>query len=115
MGTLFIRDTRNFEHLLDFTDPVEVKSSGYYFSWSNKEEGYRRIESRIDRCFGNASWNNQYTTDLVEYMTLGLSDHSPLVIRSEVDTRQGGKPFMFFNHMADHKDFEHVVQEGWNV
>ncbi|XP_056690112.1 uncharacterized protein [Spinacia oleracea] len=83
MGTLFIRDTRNFEHLLDFTDPVEVKSSGYYFSWSNKEEGYRRIESRIDRCFGNASWNNQYTTDLVEYMTLGLSDHSPLVIRSE--------------------------------
>lgn len=48
-------------------------------------------------------------------MVSGLSDHSPLVLRSEVDTTQGGRPFKFFYHMAEHKDFDQVVQEGWDV
>ncbi|XP_056698457.1 uncharacterized protein [Spinacia oleracea] len=39
-------------------------------------------------------------------MTPGLSDHSPLVIRSDLETNQGGMPFKIFNHMADHKEFE---------
>lgn len=52
-----IRETRDFEHLLDTTDLVEIKSSGCYFSWSNKGEGERRIELRIYWCFVNTVWH----------------------------------------------------------
>ncbi|XP_021861555.1 uncharacterized protein [Spinacia oleracea] len=109
-----IRETKDFEQLLDTTDLVEVKSSGCFYSWSNKGEGERRIESRIDWCLGNSGWHSFYTDAWVEYMVPGLSDHSPLILRSEVDTRQGSRPFKFFNYMDDHTDFVKAVNEGWD-
>lgn len=52
---------------------------------------------------------------MVEYLSSGLSDHSPLVIRGDIQIRQGGRPFKFFNYMAEHQDFGQVVREGWNT
>lgn len=55
------KETVDFEHLIEHTDLVEIKSCGHFFSWSNKGQGEKRISSRIDRAFGNTGWHTVYT------------------------------------------------------
>ncbi|XP_056688387.1 uncharacterized protein [Spinacia oleracea] len=31
------------------------------------------------------------------------------------DVKQGGRPFKFFNYMAEHAEFQEVVKKGWSV
>lgn len=51
------KDTADFEHLLEHTNLVEMKSNRHFFSWSNEGHGDRRISSRIDRACGNTGWH----------------------------------------------------------
>ncbi|XP_056698108.1 uncharacterized protein [Spinacia oleracea] len=72
-----------------------------------------RISSRIDRAFGNSCWQGTYSDVVVDYMNPGLSDHTPLVMNYKVNMKKGGRPFKFFNYMADHPQFFQAVQKGW--
>ncbi|XP_021866679.2 uncharacterized protein [Spinacia oleracea] len=108
-------ETRDFEECINSTDLTELKTFGQFFSWTNKGQGNLRICSRIDRAFGNLDWHNKYADSVVEYLNSGLSDHTPLIMRYKVNVKQGGRPFKFFNYMADHKDFLTIVQERWQV
>ncbi|XP_021852263.2 uncharacterized protein [Spinacia oleracea] len=108
-------ETRDFEGCIDATDLNEIKSRGHFYSWSNKGQGQTRICSRIDRVFGNTDWHSTFLDAVVDYLNPGISDHSPLLLSCNINVKTGGRPFKFFNYMADHDEFMQVVQEKWNI
>ncbi|KAF5197749.1 Endonuclease/exonuclease/phosphatase [Thalictrum thalictroides] len=48
-------------------------------------------------------------------MTPGISDHSPVVLRWNKHIPTTVKPFRFFNHWDEHKDFLNMVGESWQT
>lgn len=92
-------EPRDFIHLLDSTDLLEIKSVGPYFSWSNKGSGTDRVMSRIYWALGNSCWMNSYPSVVTEYFNPGISDHSPLMITCHSSGQSGGRPFQFFNYI----------------
>lgn len=92
-----------------------MPSSGSYYSWSNKGQGADRIASRIDRCFANGAWFLLYDQVKTLYLAPDISDHSPLLLEFLPQCSGGGRPFRFFNLIADHADFQTVVQDHWSI
>ncbi|XP_056695658.1 uncharacterized protein [Spinacia oleracea] len=62
--------------------------------------------TELKSCGHYFSWSNKGQ---------GLSDHSPLVLTCNLEDHSKGRPFRFFNYMADHPSFNQVVQDGWKV
>lgn len=92
-----------------------VKSQGHYFSWKNKTQGSDKISSSIDHCIGNSAWMMDYGEVMVEYLNRGFSNHTPLLLEFRDNyVRGGGRPFGFFNYMAQHPQFLAMVEKIWN-
>lgn len=106
-------ESQDFISLLANSDLGEYKSCGHFYSWSNKGVGDTKIASRIDRCLANTSWVTMFPTLSVEYMNPDISDHTPLDLRCSVDEDRKGKPFKFFNYMAEHSEFMSIIENYW--
>lgn len=51
---------------------------------------------------------------VVEYLNRGISDHSPLLLEfRDSYERGGGRPFRFFNYMAQHPRFLPMIEKVW--
>lgn len=50
----------------------------------------------------------------VDYLNCSISDHSPLLLKVGSDQQSGGRPFRFFNYLAQHSQFEKLVQQDWS-
>ncbi|XP_010694730.1 uncharacterized protein LOC104907492 [Beta vulgaris subsp. vulgaris] len=58
----------------------DVKASGRYFTWSNKQEGSARVFSRIDRVITNSMWLDSYDQAIVAFLPQGNFDHTPVLL-----------------------------------
>lgn len=58
----------------------DVKTSRRHFTWNNKQEGNRRVFSRIDRALANAEWIDKYDMAEVVCLPEGTFDHTPLLL-----------------------------------
>lgn len=103
----------DFRAFIDDMGLAEIPSVGSYFSWSGKGDGEIRVQSRIDRGLGNEHWMHQYDYLKVQYLTPGISDHSPLIYKFE-EPKRNAKPFRFFNIVAEHPDFLQKVRQAWH-
>lgn len=90
-----------------------MKSSGCFYTWSNKQEGQDRVLSRIDRIFINTDWVNNLPVSKVHYMPAGLYDHSPAVIRCEGTRPSRMKSFRYYNMWSMDKSFKARVEGSW--
>lgn len=107
-------ETIDFNDCIVAADLIHLQTIGHYFSRNNKGIGNSRIQRRIDWGFGNDCWIHSFDPTVIEYANAGVSDHTPLVITCGFQNRSGGRPFKFFNHLADHEDFERVVKDAWS-
>ncbi|XP_019229886.1 PREDICTED: uncharacterized protein LOC109210864 [Nicotiana attenuata] len=75
-----------YTEVQDFADCVatltlnELTWTCDYYTWSNKQYGVERINSRIDRAFDNYEWMMQWGHVITEYELPYISDHSPMVL-----------------------------------
>ena len=88
-------EIQDFASCIENSDLFELRNCGHYYSWTNKSKGDNRILSRIDRCIINSHWLNKYTGATVDFLSSGLSDHSPLLINCSNSHPSGGRPFTF--------------------
>jgi hypothetical protein len=58
----------------------DLKSIGRFFTWTNKQEGYARVLSKIDRVLGNHSWESTFLIAEVVFLPEGDFDHSPMSV-----------------------------------
>lgn len=106
--------------VVDFRDCVEqceladLKQCGRFFTWTNKQEGGRRVFSKIDRVLVNEGWRTQFENAMVHFMPEGDYDHCPGMVCVHED-QQGNKPFRFFNMWTTASDYTRVVRRVWDM
>uniref|UniRef100_A0A803QHQ4 Reverse transcriptase zinc-binding domain-containing protein n=1 Tax=Cannabis sativa TaxID=3483 RepID=A0A803QHQ4_CANSA len=92
----------------------DIKTSGNFFTWSNKQQGGDRIFSKIDRVLANQAWLNRYEFAEVVYLNEGIFDHSPGVITIHLIASTGKKPFKYFRMWRSHTKYESLLRECWS-
>lgn len=86
---------KDFRECVDHSGLKELKSSGYSYTWINKQEGQNRVLSKNYRVFINADWVNSLPAYEVHYMPAGLYDHSLAFIKWEVTSPPMNKSFRY--------------------
>jgi hypothetical protein len=86
---------------------------GCYYTWTNRREDGHFIVKKLDRVLVNHAWYALFPQCIVQFLPPGISDHSAALISIGVKHNFGPKPFKFFNHWTDHKDFLSWVEEAW--
>ncbi|OVA05573.1 Endonuclease/exonuclease/phosphatase [Macleaya cordata] len=108
-------------HFSDFQDCVreahlfDCPYLGCFFTWSNNQIVQGRISSKLDRALINFNWLNVFPDSKADFLTSGISDHSPCIFTIFPDHRGGPKPFRFFNCWAEEPDFLDLVKSAWEV
>uniref|UniRef100_A0A803PSL1 DUF4283 domain-containing protein n=1 Tax=Cannabis sativa TaxID=3483 RepID=A0A803PSL1_CANSA len=74
----------------------DVKQSGSFFTWNNKQQGEERVYSKIDRIMANQRWLETYENAEALFLNEGLFDHTPAILTLFPTILNGRKPFKFF-------------------
>lgn len=87
-----------------------IKSLRHVFSWHQCEKG---VKSRIDHAIVNDMWKCRFNNQVVEYLNLGISNHSLLLLYVEMTSVGGGRPFKIFKYLANHPYFTQNASDIW--
>uniref|UniRef100_A0A803QEQ7 Reverse transcriptase zinc-binding domain-containing protein n=1 Tax=Cannabis sativa TaxID=3483 RepID=A0A803QEQ7_CANSA len=115
-----IRHKVKFHASTDFIDCIshcqleDVKATGNFFTWTNKQQGDDRIYSKIDRIMANQTWLDKYPTDEASFMNEGLFDHTPAILTLYPQWQGGKKPFRYFRMWKNHPEYEVKLRETWS-
>ncbi|XP_059446471.1 uncharacterized protein LOC132178021 [Corylus avellana] len=100
-----------FGQCLNDLEVLDLNSSGCFYTWTNKSEEPRFVAGKLDKVLVNEFWMSYFVKTIVEFLSGGISDHSPAIISVGSLQSFGPKPFKFFNYWLDHKDFMSWVKE----
>lgn len=89
----------------------QLNMKGCEWSLCNKRDTEVRIYNNIDWAFGNASWLTHYSSLEAVLELPGVSDHSPIIINTEVMRNHLPRPFRLYTVLLKQKEFEEAVQE----
>ncbi|KAI8530014.1 hypothetical protein RHMOL_Rhmol11G0021000 [Rhododendron molle] len=91
----------------------DLKFSGCFFTWANKQDPAHHVTTRLDMVLVNEQWMKDYSCSSAHFPKPGISDHSPGIVCITPSPRKSTKPFKFFDFIADHPQFFTVVQQVW--
>ncbi|XP_070029945.1 uncharacterized protein [Nicotiana sylvestris] len=103
----------DFQNYIDDIGVGQITKRGSRFSWSNKRDVEVRVYSHINWAFGNAEWFNSYTGIEAVYMLLGCSDHTPIMLDTEVINVRVRKPYRLLTTMMNQREYKETVQRIW--
>ncbi|KAL2938349.1 Nesprin-2, partial [Bienertia sinuspersici] len=92
----------------------DMKGSRRFYTWSNKQEGDKRVFSKIDRAMCNPSWCTQFPNAETIFLPENMIDHTPMVIKV-LPSPMGKKPFKFYKYWSLKPDFGSTVQQGMYI
>ncbi|XP_062113288.1 uncharacterized protein LOC133824424 [Humulus lupulus] len=91
---------------------VDVKFSGSFYTWNNKQAGKDRVFAKLDRVLANDSWLEKFNSAEVVFFPEGDMDHCPFMVNFGT-TPETRKPFKFFNFWSNLEGFQRIVTESW--
>ncbi|XP_062119324.1 uncharacterized protein LOC133833082 [Humulus lupulus] len=102
-----------FQSCVEQCGLVDVKFSGNFFTWNNKQEGRARVYAKLDKVMANEQWLEKFPNVEANLFPEGDFDHSPCLVTfsSELETQ---KPFRYFNFWSSYTDFFEKVSMSWN-
>lgn len=92
----------------------DIKSSGNYNTWNNKQEGVHRVFSEIDRMVANQAWQDDYPSAEASFHNEGEFDHTPVMLTIYPDNHGGKKPFKYFTMWRTSPKFLEIVGRIWS-
>ncbi|GAV70945.1 hypothetical protein CFOL_v3_14442 [Cephalotus follicularis] len=104
-----------FEQCIMKCEVQDLRQTGCFFSWSNKRSGNGAVAKKIDRVMGNWEWIKRFSFLQAHFPPLGISDHSPCIVRLRRPNNQGVRPFKYLNIWATHPSFLERVKEVWDL
>ncbi|XP_070011429.1 uncharacterized protein [Nicotiana sylvestris] len=96
----------DFQNCLDDIKVGQITKRNSRFSWSNKRDAEVRIYSHIDWAFGNADWFNTYNGVEAIYMLPGCSDHTPIMINTEVVKVKVKRPYRLLTSVMQQREYK---------
>ncbi|XP_059627135.1 uncharacterized protein LOC132269932 [Cornus florida] len=112
--------TKTTKAMLDFRDCLhqsnleDLKYTGIFHSWSNKSEGVANISKKLDRVLINDSWTHSFPLSYCNFLPLGISDHSLMIISLGNPAPPRKVPFRFFNCWSNNDSFLPLIQSIWD-
>ncbi|XP_074298086.1 uncharacterized protein LOC141628900 [Silene latifolia] len=106
-------ETIPFQNTIDNCGLQDMKSTGSFLTWNNKQPSDTRVFSRIDRTLVNDEWINKWPDYFAYYAPEGDYDHCPCFIQCKDMNVKKIRPFKFFNMWTEVPEFKFVVEEGW--
>ncbi|KAK1306962.1 hypothetical protein QJS10_CPA10g01647 [Acorus calamus] len=91
----------------------DLQATGLNFSWSNNQT--TRVQCKLDRILVNSKWLLHHADSFVQYLSPGLSDHSPLKVSLHNGVSFGKKPFKYFKMWEFHPHFDDLVKQAWQT
>ncbi|XP_010665656.1 uncharacterized protein LOC104882931 [Beta vulgaris subsp. vulgaris] len=92
----------------------DIKATGRYYTWSNKQEGDHRVLSRIDRVLANQMWMDKYDSAEAHILPEGDFDHTPMLVCVYPDVSLK-KPFRFYNYWCHYDELLVIVRKEWEM
>ncbi|XP_060972354.1 uncharacterized protein LOC133038276 [Cannabis sativa] len=92
---------------------ADLKYSGSFFTWNNKQKPEERIFSTIDRAMVNTHWINVFPSSEVVFLPELSFDHSPILVTIYEDRSYGKKPFRYYNMWKMAPDYDKLVTKSW--
>ncbi|XP_019244329.1 PREDICTED: uncharacterized protein LOC109224197 [Nicotiana attenuata] len=103
----------DFQNCIEDIGVGQITKRGGNFTWCNKRDAEIRIYSHIDWAFGNAEWFNLYTGIEAHYMLPGCSDHTPIMISTEVQKMKVNRPYRLLTTVMKQVEYKEIVQRIW--
>lgn len=107
-------EIEGFRHCVDVCGLFDLKSSGCFFTWNNKQYGDQRVLCKLDRMLANDDWIAQFPDSVAHFLPEGLFDHSPMVLTTTLNSGIRRKPFRYFNMWSLAEYFVEKVKESWS-
>ncbi|XP_031268337.1 uncharacterized protein LOC116126799 [Pistacia vera] len=104
-----------FNDMCKEADIDDLNAIGSFFTWNNKGEVNWRIWCKLDQVMCNEHWSSKFPNSFASFLTLGISDHCPMVVDSGLNFQGKKSPFKFFNFWAEHGDFFPIVERVWRL
>ncbi|XP_062075606.1 uncharacterized protein LOC133779692 [Humulus lupulus] len=104
----------DFMNCVSYCQLEDVKFSGNFFTWSNKQQGSDRIYSKIDRVLANQAWVDSFTIAEAIFLNEGIFDHTPAILTVHSDIPSGKNPFKYFRMWSSHPQYHQEVSRVWH-
>ncbi|KAK9690046.1 hypothetical protein RND81_09G100800 [Saponaria officinalis] len=108
-----ISDHLDFNECLLSCGLDDMSCTGCEFTWHNRQESGSAVYSKLDRVMINTAWSDVFAQTSAQFLTPGLSDHSPSLVTFHDDPLPR-KRFSFLNCWVDHPRFCSLVAEAWH-
>ncbi|XVF67744.1 hypothetical protein PTKIN_Ptkin10aG0146700 [Pterospermum kingtungense] len=93
---------------------IDLPLVGYPYTWVRFKGKPNCVEERLDRALVNTDWLNIYPQVLLRNLCAPISDHSPLLLCTDVQEEYSGRRmFRFENKWKSEPTLKAVVQEAW--
>ncbi|XP_022876956.1 uncharacterized protein LOC111395190 [Olea europaea var. sylvestris] len=89
----------------------DLKFEGYLYTWTSKRVSDPTLK-KLDCVLVNSMWEDKFHGSVAKFLTAGVSDHSPMVVKlAELPRRK--IPFRFFDFWMGHPDIIPLVAQVW--
>ncbi|XP_060965248.1 uncharacterized protein LOC133034220 [Cannabis sativa] len=106
--------SQRFKDCISQCNLEDLKYSGAFLTWNNKQKPEERIYSKIDRAMINPCWMNFFSSSEAVFLPELSFDHSPILVSIYKDCNTGKKPFRYFNMWKLAPQFENLVADSWH-
>ncbi|XP_062118440.1 uncharacterized protein LOC133832068 [Humulus lupulus] len=93
----------------------DLKFSGCFYTWNNKQRADERVYSKIDRALVNSKWTDHFPNSEAVFLPEGIFDHSPILVHVTLEMHLEKKPFRYFRMWKEAPCYENKLQTSWNL
>uniref|UniRef100_A0A803PQ90 DUF4283 domain-containing protein n=1 Tax=Cannabis sativa TaxID=3483 RepID=A0A803PQ90_CANSA len=99
---------------MELCEITDLKFSGSFLTWNNKQKPDDRIFSKIDRAMVNPQWSCSFPNSKAVFLPKLSFDHIPILVSIYQDWSSRKKPFRYYNMWKLAPDFDAKVIQCWN-
>ena len=100
-----------FNLIINSYELRELPLAGGKFTWSNNRSN--PTLEKLDRVLISSSWEVEFPLCNLRKIPRYMSDHNPLIVRTDLHQQIGFRPFCFENSWLQHADFTRKIKEIW--
>ncbi|XP_074318758.1 uncharacterized protein LOC141655585 [Silene latifolia] len=102
-----------FQACLNTCGLTNMKATGAYYTWNNKQPPETRVYSRLDRILVNQDWLHRYPNPFANFLPEGMFYHTPCLVSESLTLGSRKRSFKFFNIWSTAPGFLECVSTNW--